>query len=117
VTWPEIARHRDNITEQMKAGVTQATIWQRLRDEHGLAVSIASFRRFTAANIPEEVRRSQVVVLDPHAAAAGEQAQIDYGQLGRWPDPATGKLRTRRPRAALPVRRSWWPPPPPKTCR
>jgi hypothetical protein len=52
----------------MKAGVTQGTICQRLRDEHGLAVSVASFRRFTAANIAEAVRRSQVVVLDPRAA-------------------------------------------------
>jgi transposase len=93
VTWPAIAVHRDYITGQMKAGVTQATIWQRLRDEQGLAVSIASFRRFVAANVPEEVRRSQVTVLDPHAAVAGEQAQIDYGQLGRWLDPATGRHR------------------------
>ena len=31
---------------------------------------------------------------DPHPAEAGEQAQIDYGQLGRWLDPVTGKLRT-----------------------
>ena len=30
----------------------------------------------------------------PHPAEAGEQAQIDYGQLGRWLDPVTGKLRT-----------------------
>ena len=57
-------------------------------------MSIASFRRYVAANLPEEVRRSQVVVLDPNLAEAGEQAQIDYGQLGRWLDPASGKLRT-----------------------
>ena len=47
-----------------------------------------------AANVPEEVRRSQVRVLDPRPSQAGEQAQIDYGQLGRWADPVTGKLRT-----------------------
>ena len=65
-----------------------------LRDEHGLAASVASFRRYVAANIPEEARRSQVTVWNPHPAEAGEQAQIDYGQLGRWLDPVTGKLRT-----------------------
>ena len=94
VTWPAIAGHHDYIVAQMKAGVRMSTICQRLRDEHGLAASVASFRRYVAANIPEEARRSQVTVWNPHPAEAGEQAQIDYGQLGRWLDPVTGKLRT-----------------------
>ena len=94
VTWPAIAVHRDYVVEQLEAGVTQATVWQRLRDERGLAVSIASFRRYVAANLPEEARRSQVRVLDPYPAAPGEVAQIDYGKLGRWLDPVTGEIRT-----------------------
>ena len=94
VTWRAIAVHRDYIVEQLEAGVTQATVWQRLRDERGLAVSIASFRRYVAANLPEEARRSQVRVLDPYPAVPGEVAQIDYGKLGRWLDPVTGKFRT-----------------------
>jgi transposase len=94
VTWPAISEHHEYITGQMKAGVRMSTIHQRLRDEHGLAVSPASFRRYVAANVPEETRRAQVVVRDPRPSEAGEQAQIDYGQLGRWLDPATGKLRT-----------------------
>jgi len=94
VTWPAIAVHHDYITEQLKARVRMSTIHQRLRDEHGLAASVASFRRYVNANLPEEARRSQVTVWNPHPAAAGEQAQIDYGQLGRWLDPACGKLRT-----------------------
>ena len=94
VTWPAIGKHHEYITAQLTAGVRMSTIWQRLRDEHGLAVSVQSFRRYVAANVPEEVRRAQVRVLDPRPSGAGEQAQIDYGQLGRWPDPVTGKLRT-----------------------
>ena len=94
VTWPAIGNHHEFITVQLKAGVRMSTIWQRLRDEHGLAVSVQSLRRYVAANVPEEVRRAQVRVLDPRPAEAGEQAQIDYGKLGRWLDPATGKLRT-----------------------
>lgn len=93
VTWPAIAAHHDYITAQMKAGVRMSTIHQRLQDEHGLAASVASFRRYVAANIPEEARRAQVTVWNPRPAEAGEQAQIDYGQLGRWLDPVTGKLR------------------------
>jgi transposase len=94
VTWPAIAVHHDYIVAQVKAGVRMSTIHQRLAGEHGLAASVASFRRYVAANIPEEIRRAQVVVWNPRQAEAGEQAQIDYGQLGRWPDPVTGKLRT-----------------------
>jgi hypothetical protein len=42
VTWPSIGRHHEFITGQLKAGVRMSTIHQRLRDEHGLAVSPAS---------------------------------------------------------------------------
>ena len=91
VTWPAIEPHHDFIGEQLKAGVTVTTIHQRLRDEHGVAVSIASFRRYVAANVPEETRRSQVKVLRPWQAEPGAEAQIDYGRLGRWLDPVAGK--------------------------
>ena len=94
VTWPAIAGHHDYIVEQLKARVRMSTIHQRLRDERGLAAGVASFRRYVNADIPEEVRRSQVTVWDPRPSEAGEQAQIDYGQLGRWLDPVSGKLRT-----------------------
>jgi transposase len=94
VTWPAIAVHHDYITAQVKAGVRMPAVHQRLRDERGLAASVASFRRYVTANIAEEARRSQVTVWSPRQAEAGEQAQIDYGMLGRWADPVTGKLRT-----------------------
>jgi hypothetical protein len=55
--WPDIEVHRDYVAGQLKAGVTAATIHQRLRDEYGLAASVASFRRWVAANLPEEARR------------------------------------------------------------
>src|SRR5712671_240373 len=66
VTWPVIAGHHDYIVEQLKARVRMSTIHQRLRDERGLAASVASFRRYVNANIPEEIRRSQVTVWNPH---------------------------------------------------
>jgi transposase len=94
VTWPAIEVHRDYIDDQLKAGVTVATIHQRLVDERGLQASVASLRRWVAANLPEEVRRSQVRVLNPTPARPGEEAQIDYGRLGRWIDPATERAHT-----------------------
>ena len=92
VSWPGIEPHRDYIAAQLKAGVTVATIHQRLRDEHGLDASVASVRRWVRANLPEQARRAQVTVLGD-APPPGEQAQIDYGRLGMWLDPATGRRR------------------------
>src|SRR5216683_3774129 len=94
VTWPAIEEHRDYIVAQLAAAVTAATIHQRLADERGLAVSVASLRRYVAANLPEEARRSQVTVLRLVPAEPGAEAQIDYGQLGRWTDPRTGRRHT-----------------------
>jgi hypothetical protein len=54
-------------------------------------VSCASLRRYVAANLPEEARRSQVRVLRPQAAGPGDEGQIGYGRLGPWTDPATGR--------------------------
>ena len=93
VTWPQIGVHHDYIVEMLKAGVTQATIHQRLRDEHGLTASVASLKRYVAANLPEQVRRDRVVVLRDEVDP-GSEAQIDYGRLGMWTDPATGLRRT-----------------------
>jgi transposase len=90
ITWPEIDKHADYIRAQLAAGVRQSTVWQRLRDEKGLHASVASFRRWVAATVPEETRRAQVTVLRDEVPA-GEEAQINYGLLGQWVDPKTGK--------------------------
>lgn len=79
---------RDYIVDQLGKDVTQATIHQRLRDELGLTASLASLKRWVAANLPEEVKRRRVTVLGGDAVP-GEQAQIDYGMLGTWIDPKT----------------------------
>ncbi len=94
VTWPVIGVHADFIRAQLKDGVTVATVHQRLVDEQALTASVASLRRWVAANLPEEVRRSQVRVLRPVDAEPGSEAQIDYGRLGSWIDPESGRRRT-----------------------
>lgn len=94
VTWKHIEPHHAYIKQQLEAKVTVATIHQRLRDEHGLAVSVASLRRYAQANLPEQAKAEQVVVLNPNPHVPGEQAQIDWGRLGTWTDPRTGKRHT-----------------------
>ncbi len=93
VSWPGIEPHRDYIAAQLAVGVTVATIWQRLVDEHGLVASVASVRRWVRANLPEDARRGQVTVLRD-TPPPGQEAQIDYGRLGMWLDPRTGRRRT-----------------------
>lgn len=94
VTWPAIEVHRDYITAQLAAAVTVSTIHQRLADEQGLEASVASLRRWVAGNLPEEARRAQVRVLRPGPVEPGSEAQIDYGRLGLWTDPGTGRRHT-----------------------
>lgn len=91
LTFPAIEVHRDAIKE-MIATNTVSTVWQRLRDEAGLAVSLASFRRYVAREFPGEVSAESVTVLRP-PVPPGEEAQVDYGLLGSWADPVTGRAQ------------------------
>ena len=72
--------------------MTVSTIHQRLRDNLGLAASESSLRRWIKANLAEEATRNAVVVLRD-TPPPGEEAQVDYGLLGRWFDPATERWR------------------------
>jgi transposase len=89
-TWPLIAPHHDRIKDWLDADVTVATIAQRLRDEHDVAASESSVRRWVATHFADDVARQKVTV--PRGAVdPGSEAQIDYGKLGMWFDPATAK--------------------------
>ncbi len=88
-TWPELEGRRELINS-MLATNSLVTVHQRLTDEHGLSASEASLRRFVALSFPDRSAPS-VTVLRP-AVPPGE-AQVDYGYLGRWVDPAGGRVR------------------------
>lgn len=90
-SWSQIARHHERI-EQLVGVVPMSVIHQRLVDEHGLEASVASLRRYMRAHFAEEVRRGEVVVWRP-PVDPGDEAQVDYGYLGMWLDPATGRRR------------------------
>ncbi|MGH8896007.1 MAG: DDE-type integrase/transposase/recombinase [Egibacteraceae bacterium] len=71
---------------------TASMVWQRLRDEEGLAASLASFRRYIHAELPVEAARSAVTVGED-SPPPGQEAQIDYGFLGTWCDPESKRQR------------------------
>ncbi|MGW6790818.1 IS21 family transposase [Streptomyces chartreusis] len=89
VRWGEIEPHRDHVKSLLET-TTVTTIHQRLRDEGKLKVSLSTFRRWVHENLPEEAARSKVTVLRENVEP-GSEAQIDYGFLGQWINPATGK--------------------------
>jgi len=89
VTWAQIDAHRDFIVGQLEDGVTVATVAQRLADEHSVTASESSVRRWIHANLAEHAARQRVTVLRG-PVEPGSEAQIDYGRLGSWLDPATG---------------------------
>jgi hypothetical protein len=93
-SWPVIEAHRDYIAAQLRVGVTAATIHQRLVDEHGLAASVASVRRWVRANLPEEARRAQVTVLR-ECPPPGSEALCGIPHKASYEEP--GNMR-RRPR-------------------
>jgi transposase len=90
-SWPEIEKHHETIATLVGC-VPVSVIHQRLRDEAGLSVSVASMRRYVRAQFPEEVRKGEVVLWRP-PVEPGEEAQVDYGYLGVWRDPASGRQR------------------------
>jgi transposase len=91
LTFAEINSHRDRIVEMLTTN-RPATVWQRLRDEHGLAVGLTSFRRYVWLEFPHEITADDATVLRPDVEP-GTEVQIDYGYLGMWLDRVTGKNR------------------------
>lgn len=91
LTYPEINAHRA-VIEAMLATNTVTTVHQRLRDEHGLATGVSSFRRYVHLEFPDVVSPDAVTVWRP-PVTAGSEAQIDYGYLGSWFDPVAGRFR------------------------
>jgi transposase len=91
LTFATIDAHRGRIAAMLKTN-RPSTVYQRLRDEHGLAVSVTSFRRYLWSQFPDASDTSRVTVPRPEVPA-GEEAQVDYGFVGSWLDPVTERVR------------------------
>ncbi len=89
-TWPVLQERRELI-EKMIGTNTMATVHQRLRDEHGLAVSESSLRRYVGQVFPQRRAAAAVTVLREDVPVG--EAQIDYGHLGSWVDPVGRRVR------------------------
>jgi transposase len=81
---------RKEIVEGLEES-TMATVWQRLRDAGRVTCSVVTFRRFVRREV-QEVDPDKVVVRRP-LAKLGDSAEIDFGILGIWEDPASKRRR------------------------
>ena len=81
--------YQEEIREAL-ATTTAATIWQRLRDNKRVMVSQPSFYRYLSCFLADVWKKPRITVRrdDP---PPGEEAQVDFGYLGMWQDPKTGK--------------------------
>jgi transposase len=93
-TVAELEGRREEILRLLE-DVTPTTAWRRLHGAGGLRASLASFRRYLHRFVPERAdraRAARVTVRRPDPPP-GDEAQVDYGALGLWPDPQTGTRR------------------------
>jgi transposase len=82
-TWSQLDRHYDYIQSAL-AALPQSSIWRYLRDEHDVRCSVASFRRYVAANFADAC---------PRTNGTGPTGQIVFDWLGGWTDPQTRQAR------------------------
>lgn len=86
-----LAPHREQIRAWLTADQLRLTkIYRRLREQH-VDVSYSTLYRFARAQCDFGRPALTVRVADP---PPGEAAEVDFGRLGRWLDPETGRRRT-----------------------
>ena len=84
--------YRELIEEALGRGRTAKAIWQDLVDDHGFASQYASVRRFVTKSRGGGAQQAHPVIV----TAAGEEAQVDYGQGPMLRDARSGKYRRSR---------------------
>src|SRR5512134_3722805 len=81
--------HTAQIRAWLTDGLRLTKIYRRLRDQ-GLPVSYSSLYRFARAACDFGAPAMTVRVAEP---PPGEVAEVDFGVLGLWQDPATARRR------------------------
>jgi transposase len=94
--WNDVMQHRERI-ERWLAGNAQARplrlskVHTLLVRDHGLRASYDTLWRFATQELGWRKKTETVRVDDP---PPGQEAQVDFGEMGRLVDPETGKRRT-----------------------
>lgn len=84
-----VTPYQETVEQLLSQGVEMMALYQRLRDDHGYTGSYSAVRRFVHHLHPQTPRVVVRVQTTP-----GEEAQVDFGPVGRLYDSQTGRLRT-----------------------
>jgi transposase len=92
VKWPEqctstVEPYKEVVEEYLSRGVAKTVIWRKLREDHGYTGSYSSVKRYCRRLEPSAPQGYCRVETAP-----GQQAQVDFGYVGRCGD-EKGKLR------------------------
>jgi len=80
--------YREVVQAWVEQGVEMMAIWQHLQDDYQYPGSYSSVRRFV-----NRLRPSGPDVYVRVHTAPGEEAQVDFGSVGKLYDPASGRVR------------------------
>jgi hypothetical protein len=103
LTHETIDAHR-GVIEQMLSSSTATTVHQRLRDEHGLDVSVTSFRRYLWREFPEE-NLAKIATPPRPEVPPGEEALC--GKPHRHSSPSSSPPSCMHPAGAERPRDQW----------
>jgi hypothetical protein len=84
-----LGEHEDEIRRSLAENKV-ITVWKRQVVPVLPGTSLSSFRRWIKDKMPDVVSVNQVTVWRPEVAP-GEEAQVDFGFMGAWQDPVSGK--------------------------
>jgi transposase len=84
-----LAPYQETVAALLDQGLELTALYDRLRDGYGYTGSYSAVRRYVQHLCPPE---PDVVVRVQ--CAPGEEAQVDFGQVGKLFDPQSGQVRT-----------------------
>jgi len=82
--------YQDEIREAL-AVTKPSTIWRRLCEDKKIKVSMPSFYRYLSCFLADAWKKPLPITIRRDDPPPGEEAQIDFGYLGLWQDPVSGK--------------------------
>src|SRR5262245_2767877 len=90
--WQEIAAHKSRIAEWLgqRRPLRLRKVYVLLVREHGVQASYWTLRRYAMQELGWHKKPSTILLCDP---PAGQEAQIDFGEMGLVVDAETGRRR------------------------
>lgn len=83
------SQYRDRIDAWLKTGITRVRIWEKLKDEYGINRPYITLCKYVERQFGKNTEAFVVQKTSP-----GEEAEVDFGYLGRLPAPDGERKKT-----------------------